>query len=687
MAAPVVILGRSLVAHLSHSISDHIASIMSSRQATKKEIHDWIARRIGLSPNVYETLARQSAYNLILKVMILEIVRERYGLEKPAPVTIDAYLRAFDEAYSRIGWDVFRPSLLDFLATGCNHESADILQRMLSTLMSLRSQPADLIGRLYEELIPQEDRRKLGEFYTPRPIAAFMTHWVLAKPTWSLLDPACGSGGFLIEAMYRYLELGLSPQQAADLIHGFDYNPLAVTMASANTLLRAPDSVPHIDCIDFLKNPVEDLFDAIVCNPPYTRHHELPQDYKEEIGDIASQEANRRMSRLSSLYVHFFIHSLKTLTRGGRMAFITPNEFLDVEYGTELKEYLLESCRIRALIVFHESSLLFREAQTTACITLVEAGEPDGEVTIVKLESWPETSNGLWELIEGKRESLQGSRVIRVAQKLLDPSAKWTRIGEPTPVRSKLLIPLGEIARVKRGIATGANSFFVLSDKEVKQWGINQEYLHPVVTNARFVSCLDFTSEDFEFLRRQGMKVWLLDVSAPPEELRGDSVLEYFEFGKRSKVDQRYLTRTRTIWYSQEQRSAPAIIFPLMVRKNPRFIQNRATVLVTNNLHGVYPKDPALQQPDRLEALLAYLNSSFAHRSLPHVGRTYGGGLLKLEPKEVEALPVIDVRRLPPATIKQMATRFAELCAAVRAGRADSARKKIDALFERHMST
>lgn len=658
---------------------------MNSRQTNRTEIRDWIARRIGVSTNAYETLARQSAYNLVLKVMIHEMVRERYGLAEPAPATVETYLRSFEEACSRTGWDVFRPSLLDFLATGCNHESADTLQKMLSTLMSLRSQPADVIGRIYEELIPQEDRRRLGEFYTPRSIAAFMTRWVLVKPTESLLDPACGSGGFLIEAMYRYMELGLSSKQAADLIHGFDYNPLAVTMTSANILLRAPDSVPHINCLDFLKSPIEGLFDAIVCNPPYTRHHELLRDYKEEISEIVSQEASRRISRLSSLYVHFFIHAMKTLARAGRMAFITPNEFLDVEYGVELKEYLLKSCRIRALIIFHESSLLFREAQTTACITLVEAGEPDGEVTIVKSESWPGSPNGLLELIEGKRDSLQGSRVIRVPQKLMDPSAKWTRIGEAAPIRSKLLVPLGEIARVKRGIATGANSFFVLSDKEIKQWGISQKYLRPVVTNSRFVPHLDFRSQDFEFLRTQGMKVWLLDVASPPEGLRGDPVLQYLEFGKRSKVHERYLTRTRTIWYTQEQRSAPPIIFPLMIRKNPRFVCNHANVVITNNLHGVYPKESILQEPYRLEALLAYLNSSFAARSLPYVGRTYGGGLVKLEPKEVEALPVIDVRRLSATLVKQMAKRFVELCAAVRAGQAHSARKKIDGLIETHM--
>ncbi len=673
----IVLSGRDLIADFSRIIGRQITARTSSDHITKARVDEWIARRIGVSSNAYDTLARQAAYNFILKAIIFETIRNRFGFEQVRAGSMSDYLSSCRLAHDRTRWDAFRPNLLDDLLEGCNHQSSMLLERILRPLASVGSQKVDYIGRLYEDLIPQEDRRRLGEFYTPGPIAKFMTRWVIDARERTVLDPACGSGGFLVEALHRFSELGLSPAESVSRAHGIDINPLAVTMATANLVLRVPDGEPQVRELDFMRTPTDGEETSIVCNPPYTRHHELSAEYKEEIGSIISQESGRRTSRLASLYVHFFTHALSRLPRNGRLAFITPNDFLDVNYGIEFKEFLLKRFRIRAIILFEESSLVFREAQTTACITFVESGPPDDDTVFIKLHEWPTSPNELIDVVEGKVDSLSRGKVRRIRSDSLNPRLKWSRLEEPLPPRYSLLIPLRSLARAKRGIATGANDYFVLSDRAVKTWGIENQFLKPIVTNARFVPDLDFTPEDFQRIRTQGAKVWLLDVPAYREELDG-GMRRYLEWGERRGINKGYLTRTRDLWYLQEQRAPPPIIFPLMVRQRPRFVYNKTNALITNNLHGVYPIAKSLEDPIRIKALLGYLNSSIALQSLPYVGRTYGGGLLKLEPREVESVPVPNMEEIPTGVQRRIAKSFDGLCEAERGKTADIARRELD---------
>ena len=67
----------------------------------------------------------------------------------------------------------------------------------------------DIVGYVYEELIPGEERHILGEFYTPKPIAELIVRWCVRAVDDTVLDPGCGSGTFLVEAYKRFAELKL----------------------------------------------------------------------------------------------------------------------------------------------------------------------------------------------------------------------------------------------------------------------------------------------------------------------------------------------------------------------------------------------------------------------------------------------------------------------------------------------
>ena len=87
-------------------------------------------------------------------------------------------------------------------------------------------------------------------------------------------------------------------------------------------------------------------FDAIIANPPYIRHHHLPSSRRRSPSHYVPH-SERSISSLSGSYVYFFLEAIRRLRFGGRLAFITPTEFLDVRYGSAVKEALLNVVRYR----------------------------------------------------------------------------------------------------------------------------------------------------------------------------------------------------------------------------------------------------------------------------------------------------------------------------------------------------
>jgi len=133
-----------------------------------------------------------------------------------------------------------RPSWIDAALTLL--ETGKLRSELRATVEALEKTPGDVLGRLYEELVPQEERRRLGEFYTPKPIAEFMVAWAVRGKNAEVLDPGVGSGTFLVEAVRRLRAMGA--ERPVERVVGVDVNPLAVLMATLNLLKVEPGSSP-----------------------------------------------------------------------------------------------------------------------------------------------------------------------------------------------------------------------------------------------------------------------------------------------------------------------------------------------------------------------------------------------------------------------------------------------------------
>ena len=640
-------------------------------------------------------VAQQAALGLVLRALICRRLAPEMLLDTvPAKLIIEQS----NNLLQNHGFAAPPSSYLDALMMQAKASVDMLVIGRLTEVLS--GQQGDLSGEFYADVVPQDARRPLGQFWTPLPMAELITQWAIRSSSDRVLDPALGSGVFLLTAIQRLGQLGVASGTSFRQIAGVELSPLAMLMGLTNVLLHYPTARPRLRCGDFLvpeREPLAvleeptapyrvggqqltlpgmevriplafpDRFDAILCNPPYTRHHHLPESYKSTWTALMKQEYGLRLSRFSSLFAYFLVQATRMLAPTGRMAFITPAVVFEASYSQQVKAFIRQQLRLRAIITFDESLSIFEGVDTAVCITLMEgshAERPAADlVTHVQILKWPGVETILRAIEQDDVVSDEWGTSQKATLTDLDPRKKWTVMGRKNRrFGNDAFVPLSDVARIMRGIATGANKFFVLSDDEVQKWDLNRAHLRPVLTKTREAPGYAFGRADFDRLGKEGKKRWLLYLTGPVTP--GTSEARYVQHGEMLSLHQRSLVKTRSLWYTMEQRDPAPIYFTYLSRKKSRFIYNQADVLALNVFLCIYPNASIAQDETMLKALLAVLNSLVTKDSLRYVGRTYGGDTIKIEPREMDRLPVLNPASLSPQEQGKLAELFDLLCQA-----------------------
>ena len=492
----------------------------------------------------------------------------------------------------------------------------------------------DIVGSAYERLFSGEERRAAGQFFTPFWAGEVMAGWAFEEKVDLVLDPGVGSGGLLIPAARH-------PKRRGAKLLGLDIDPLAVSMLEANSRVRGMTGVEGRQA-NFLLDRLDEQPSAILCNPPYSRHHVIPAKEKRRIHDGFERRLGVRFNRLAALHVLFLVRALEVAADGARIAFITPSDWLDVGYGKKVKEFLFARAQVEAIVLIEESHLFFEGVLTTAAITLIRKTEPMNEPTnVLHLTPTPALPEPklIIDLLAGR---VQLDEMVVEAVRF-DPATKWSR----PKAQRRSGKTLGSIARVRRGIATGANSFFVISERERKQLGLQKRQLKRCITSPRVFIGTELTGEAMDSLH-DDVPRWLVDC-AEPEAAKEDSPLgRYLRRGVREGVHRGYLTSKRKPWHRLEQRGESPVLFTYFNRDTPRFVRNLCAAVPLNNWLIIEPKDGV--DPD---ALYRALQSKTVREQLDERRRVYGGGLWKLEPSELVEVRVtgaLSTQRTVPRT-------------------------------------
>jgi adenine-specific DNA-methyltransferase len=464
-----------------------------------------------------------------------------------------------------------------------------------------------------ERLNPRERRYEIGQFFTPAPIAELMADAVRDAEPETVLDPGVG-GGALLRAV------GEGPG-----LFGLDIDATAVELAAA--AMPGEHEIAVGDFLDAERWPLtEAAFDAVIANPPYVRHHNLSAEHK-LLARHYSARFGLKVSSLSGSYVYFFLEALLRLNDGGRLAFVTPTEFLDVRYGQAVKEALLEHCEIDEILVLKMDELAFEGVLTTSTITIATKRE---------------SPSRRFRLVEGSvNGSIEKGREIELAAEVAPAALPWTPL---LPSRAERIAPLlqgrtaklGDYCRVRRGIATGDNSFFAMTRAQLEQWGIEERFLVPVVLGSKDLPCEGPLDADFHASRIEaGARGFLFFCHEPIAALRGTNALRYIEHGLEQDLHERFNCRTRNPWYGVEPVPPADFFTTYMSRNRARVVRNLIGARCMTSLLNVWAHpgvDPEALRPSLEDTTNAQLIREF--------GRTYGGGLAKIEPGDLVALPI-----------------------------------------------
>ena len=234
----------------------------------------------------------------------------------------------------------------------------------------------------------------------------------------------------------------------------------------------------------------------------------------------------------------------------------------------------------------------------------------------------------------------------------LRADAKWTGLCLQGVQQLKECLRIDDIFSIRRGLATGANNFFILNERQVAEYGLPLQFLKPILPSPRYLQS-DEISSDAVGNPMIEQRLFLLNCNLPASQLKNEypKLWEYLETGI-PEISERYLCRGRDPWYSQEQRLSAPLLCTYMGRGDTksgrpfRFILNHSKAIAANVYLMLYPK-PVLsralqQQPELLQQIWKGLNA-LPNSALIDEGRVYGGGLWKMEPSELANVPLDNV--------------------------------------------
>lgn len=476
----------------------------------------------------------------------------------------------------------------------------------------------------------QKDRNVMGQFSTPYPLAfdimQFMKSLVGSDGA-SFIEPAIGTGVFY--SAYREVFNDASHRVLGFEIDPHYFNPTRDFWQDTNLELR---------CADFLASKPDGQFHMLVANPPYVRHHHIDNDTKVRLQDAIQRTTGIRISGLAGLYCYFMMLSASWLREGGLSCWLVPSEFMDVNYGEAVKQYLMTNVQLIRIHRFKVDDLQFADALVSSSIVIFRNNKPTASEAI-------EFSIG---------GSINNPEVIKtIERKQLKSKDKWTNLFTDDFKSDKPQATLGDFFSVKRGIATGDNDFFIIDQETIDRYKIPSEFLRPILPSPRYIKGdrIDSTDGLPDVEHRQ----FLFSCSLPESVLKEKypKVWDYISTGIERGVQKGYICSRRTPWYSCEDREPAAIVVPYMGRSETsnrmfRFILNTSRAITTNVYLLLYPK-PQYARCMKDEAVLTEIwheLNTIPTDILSRNGRFYGGGLRKMEPNELMHTPVTGIASL-----------------------------------------
>ncbi len=475
-----------------------------------------------------------------------------------------------------------------------------------------------LTQKIPKEWEKREKLRDKGQFWTPSWVAEAMISYV-SKNTSLVFDPGTGNGSF-----FKALKKNHNDEKIK--FYGIDID---------KEILKEKiylDPLCNVEFRDFIKNPPQKKFKSIIANPPYIRHHRIDNETKSFLKQLSKKITGTIIDGRAGYHIYFFIQALNLLEEKGRLAFIMPADTCEGAFSGNLWNWVTKNYCLECVVTFDRYATPFPAIDTNAIIFLIKKDIPKEDIIWVRVNKLDPKE--LYNFISSdfKQEKLKTLSITKRSLK----EALDTGLSRPKQSDNNFKYHLSDFASVMRGIATGGNEFFFLTKEKAKELEIPERFLKLAIGRTKDISGKIITKNEIKELEKRGRPTFILSIDKKDEYLP-KAILDYLEKGVRLGLPNRALIKQRKPWFKMEKREVPLLLFAYLGRRNFRFIKNEADIIPLTSFLCVYPK-----RNDKIyvNVLWEILNHPDTLKNLHLVGKSYGSGAIKVEPRSLEKLPI-----------------------------------------------
>lgn len=469
----------------------------------------------------------------------------------------------------------------------------------------------------YENSLIQQEKKEKGIYYTPKPIVKFIVDKCFQSCSTKdplIIDPACGTGEFLIYAAEKLLKTNKIQGETGQSIYGIDIDARAVDLCKKELTSVSGFLKPKI----FTGNSIDPdfisrffgKFDMVISNPPYVRIQNLPLNIRRQVNHWGLSSMGD-----TDIYLSFFDIGVKLLKENGVLGFITPNSYFYSIAGRNLRKYLLSHKVLKVLANIDDTQVFGNKAITYTAITILKK------------------ENGARPCFTFYDKSLAKPKKIEFDT--MSPE----RFIFNRPKLSGRRVKMSDITDIKVGIATLRDKIYLIDTitsygKFIKEHGGEKFEIEPEITiDIVKVSKLKDEKSIKSFTKKiifPYKKVNSKFIPFPENELKNNfpKTYKYLCAVKKELLSRDKGKRDYETWFAYGRpqglnlKPGPKIFIP-PITKQPRFVLCKNSQLRFYSGYAIFMKNG-----DSIYPLWKFLNSSQANAQLNCLCRKFNGGWL-----------------------------------------------------------
>ena len=472
-----------------------------------------------------------------------------------------------------------------------------------------------------------------GGYYTPSSVAETLCKWAIRSPNDCILEPSCGDGVFLQAAAQRLLELGSPKHRISDQLVGIEIISTeaekAIKKLQTSIGLLLPMSVHTDDFFSWISSQKHEHFDCIVGNPPFIRYQNFPEPSR-SLAMSLLKNLGFKPNKLTNIWVPFVAGATACMGPGGRLAMVLPAELLQVSYASQLRSFLVD--KFQRLDILTCNDLLFERAEQEIVLFLADGYREKAtpERCRINLSEVTKIEDFVFKISPGYTDN-EEKLVNHESEKWLKYFLTAREISLMRELRySSDVVNLGHHASIDVGVVTGRNEFFVLSKNDIISYSLDT-YVIPLVGRSYQLKGAILNKIELKKLEKEGQKVFLLYINSNGNGFLPEQLKKYIKSGEEKNFHTGYKCSIRNPWYNVPSVWTPDCFLFRQIYDFPRVVINNAGAVSTDTIHRMTCKT---NKNKLIPSFYTHLTAASAEIE----GRSYGGGVLELEPTEAERL-------------------------------------------------